>query len=145
MSLPGRLCKPPPPPPPLEGTWHSTVIHFVKIWHVFLEGATNMHPLKLGAQVGNFRHKISNIQLEVQHSKSIFFTIAYMFCFNVVGRGQKQKRSDFISLWFTQYFCLIKKIVFAEWFSFFRPNLWLKSTKNRCIEPINWIKTITKG
>ena len=46
-----RLCPPPPPPPStlctrqLQSTCHYMLNLHVKIWHVRLEGANNVHPL----------------------------------------------------------------------------------------------------
>ena len=35
----------------LQNTCHYIVNHHVKVWHVHLRGANNMHPLSWGAQV----------------------------------------------------------------------------------------------
>ena len=49
------VCAPPPSTlcsPQLQSTCHYIVNHHVKIWHVLLGGANNMHPLSWGGTNG---------------------------------------------------------------------------------------------
>ena len=54
-----RLCPPPPPStlcsPQLHSIRHYMANHYVKILHVLLGGANNMHPLSGGAQTEQIR------------------------------------------------------------------------------------------
>ena len=50
---PSRLCPPPPSrlcPPQLQSTCPYIVNHYVKMWHLRLGAANDVHPLSLGAQ-----------------------------------------------------------------------------------------------